>query len=227
MKAMIMAAGRGERLRPLTDSIPKPLVKVGDYSLIEWHIYRLVNANITEIVINLSHLGEKIQSHLGNGERYGAQLSYSLEPEPALETAGGIIQALALLGTEPFIVVNGDVWTDYPVAELSSPALLAHLVMIDNPDHHPDGDFILRDGKLSDEGQGSRLTYSGLGVYHPDFFAECKPGRQALAPLLRQQMSAGKVSGEHYKGQWHDIGTLERLQTIQKIVSDQSIDVSS
>ncbi len=226
MKAMIMAAGRGERLRPLTDKIPKPLVRVGDYALIEWHLHHLVNAGITQIIINLSHLGEQIQSRLGNGEHYGAELSYSLEPEPALETAGGIIQALAALGTEPFIVVNGDVWTDYPFSQLSAPSSLAHLIMVDNPDHHPAGDFVLRDGQLSEEGEGDRLTYSGIGVYHPEFFADCKPGRQALAPLLKQQMSAGKVTGEHYQGEWHDIGTLERLQTIQKRVSDHSLDIN-
>lgn len=226
---MILAAGRGERLRPLTDNIPKPLVRVGDHALIEWHIQRLVSAQVTQIVINLSHLGDQIQSCLGNGERYGAQLTYSLEPEPALETAGGIIQALAALGSEPFIVVNGDIWTDYPFSRLALAApikALAHLVMVDNPEHHPQGDFVLHAGKLLANDHEPRLTYSGIAVYRPEFFADCKPGRQALAPLLKQHMSAGKVTGEYYQGQWHDIGTIERLQSIRELVSDHSSDTT-
>ena len=231
MKAMILAAGRGERLRPLTDSIPKPLVRVGGYALIEWHIHRLVKAQVTQIVINLSYLGEQIQNYLGTGERYGAELVYSLEPEPALETAGGIIQALAALGKDPFIVINSDIWTDYSFSKLTQSATsqssLAHLVMVNNPQHNPEGDFILADGKLSENGNHAPLTFSGIGMYRPEFFSNCKPGRAPLAPLLKQQMSVGQVSGEHYKGQWYDIGTLERLEAIQKYVSDLNLNAAS
>lgn len=218
MKAMILAAGRGERLRPLTDALPKPLLAVGKYCLIEWHILRLSQAGISDIVINLSYLGDKIREQLGDGHRYGVNIAYSEEPDPALETGGGIFNALPLLGTEPFVVVNGDVWTDYPFAQLTYPQALAHLVLVNNPQHHADGDFILQDSRVEAQGEGQRYTYSGIGVYRPELFAGCQPGRFPLAPILREAMNLGRVTGTLYTGHWHDIGTPQRLQAIREHV---------
>lgn len=215
MKAMILAAGRGERLRPLTDTLPKPLLAVGKYCLIEWHILRLCEAGISDIVINLSYLGNKISEHLGDGQRYGVNLVYSQEPDPALETGGGIFNALPLLGDEPFIVVNGDVWTDYPFAQLDKPAGLAHLVLVENPEQHPQGDFILQGTQVLAQGEGKHYTYSGIGVFQTQLFSTCQAGRFPLAPLLREAMHNGQVSGELYQGRWHDIGTPQRLQAIR------------
>jgi len=219
MKAMILAAGRGERLRPLTDSLPKPLLAVGKYRLIEWHIHRLVDAGVKQIVINLSHLGELIREHLGNGERYGAQIEYSQEPAPALETAGGILQALDLLGSDPFIVINGDIWTDYPLQNLHSPERLAHLVLVDNPEHHPQGDFCLQESEVSSQGEGQHYTFSGIGVYRPEIFSGYNPGRLALAPVLIENMKHHQVTGEYYAGHWYDIGSPVRLQAIQDFIA--------
>lgn len=216
MKAMILAAGRGERLRPLTDTLPKPLLAVGEYCLIEWHIRRLSQAGIRDIIINISYLGNKIREHLADGSRYGVKISYSEEPDPALETGGGIFNALTTLGTEPFIVVNGDVWTDYPFEQLSPTQALAHLVLVENPPHHPEGDFLLQGAKVVAEGQGSRYTYSGIAVFQAALFAECLPGRFPLAPLLRNAISLGRVSGVLFTGQWQDIGTPQRLQAIRQ-----------
>lgn len=220
MKAMILAAGRGERLRPLTDTLPKPLVTVGPYTLIEWHIVRLVAAGIRELVINLSYRGDQIRDHLGEGQAYGANIRYSAEGEPPLETGGGIFQALPLLGADPFLVVNGDIWTDFPYAQLQATGKLAHLVMIDNPEHHPQGDFYLDEGQINDRGQGRCLTYSGIGIYTRELFAACTPGRFPLAPLLRDAIRQGQVSGEYYPGEWLDIGTLERLEQLRRQVSE-------
>jgi len=214
MKAMILAAGRGERMRPLTDHTPKPLLEVGGKALIEYHLTALQQAGVREVIINHAWLGEQIESRLGNGERYGLQIQYSPEVPVALETAGGIIQALSHLGTEPFIVVNGDIWCDYPMQQLpQQPDGLAHLVMVNNPPHNPQGDFCLIDGRLQAEGQ-DKLTYSGIGVYHPQLFAGLEPGIRPLAPLLKGAMSKGLVSGEQYEGQWLDIGTPERLHQL-------------
>lgn len=214
MKAMILAAGRGERMRPLTDHTPKPLLEVGGKALIEYHLTALQQAGVREVIINHAWLGEQIESRLGNGERYGLQIQYSPEVPVALETAGGIIQALSHLGTEPFIVVNGDIWCDYPMQQLPQQLDgLAHLVMVDNPPHNPQGDFCLIDGRLQAEGQ-DKLTYSGIGVYHPQLFAGLEPGIRPLAPLLKGAMSKGLVSGEQYEGQWLDIGTPERLHQL-------------
>ncbi len=213
MKAMILAAGRGERMRPLTDHTPKPLLKAAGRSLIEYHIDHLVAAGITELVINHAHLGDQIEAALGDGSRYGATIRYSPEAT-ALETAGGIFNALPLLGDELFVVVNGDVWSDYPFARL--PATidgLAHLVLVDNPPQHPKGDFALSGGRLFAEGDG-KLTFSGISILTPQFFADCAPGAFPLAPLLRQAMARGLVSGEHYHGRWFDIGTPQRLQQL-------------
>jgi len=214
MKAMILAAGRGERMRPLTDHTPKPLLEVGGKALIEYHLTALHQAGVREIIVNHAWLGEQIEARLGNGERYGLQIQYSAEEPVALETAGGIIQALPRLGTEPFIVVNGDIWCDYPMQQLPQQLDgLAHLVMVDNPPHNPQGDFCLKAGRLQVEGH-DKLTYSGIGVYHPQLFAGLQAGIRPLAPLLKAAMAKGLVSGEHYRGHWLDIGTPERLQEL-------------
>lgn len=218
MKAMILAAGRGERMRPLTDTTPKPLLMAGGKRLIEYHIEALATAGITELVINHAHLGEQIEQALGSGERYGVAIQYSAEGQgQALETGGGIYKALPLLGDEPFLVVNGDVWTDYPFKSLLECEVeLAHLVLVDNPPHNNEGDFYLQaDGRISSDGS-PRLTFSGIGIYHPQLFAGCQPGAFPLAPLLRSAMAAGRVSGEHYRGQWLDIGTPQRLQDLDQ-----------
>jgi N-acetyl-alpha-D-muramate 1-phosphate uridylyltransferase len=213
MKAMILAAGRGERMRPLTDHTPKPLLKVGGKPLIVWHIERLVQAGFKEIVINHAHLGQQIEDALGDGKQWGAHIQYSPE-KVALETAGGIAYALPLLGAEPFLVVNGDTFSDIDYQQLMT-ALpsngLAHLVMVDNPIQHPNGDFALEDGLVKSEGN-SQLTFSGVGVYHSDLFLPVKRGDAAkLAPLLRNAMLEQRVSGRHHHGKWYDIGTPQRL----------------
>ena len=217
MKAMILAAGRGERMRPLTDHTPKPLLPVAGQPLIVHHLKALRAAGIREIVINTGHLGERLSAALGDGRDWGVHIVYSPEPPEALETGGGIFQALPLLGLEPFLVVNGDVWTDYPFACLpGSPAGMAHLVLIDNPPHHPDGDFALAaDGTVGERG-GPRFTFSGISVLRPELFAGCVPGRFPLGPLLRRAMAAGRVSGEHYAGVWLDIGTPQRLAELDR-----------
>jgi len=226
---MILAAGRGERMRPLTDATPKPLLQAGNKRLIEHTITALADANIKNIVINHAWLGEQIEATLGQGERYDVRLTYSAEGE-ALETAGGIIKALPLLGPEPFIVVNGDIYTDYPFEQLLDCNPLpghAHLVMIPNPAHHSAGDFYLTKGLLSDVEPGNhdngtlieKVTFAGISVYHPSFFNGFKPGKRALAPLLREAMSRACVTGELYHGQWFDIGTPERLAELDKILA--------
>jgi MurNAc alpha-1-phosphate uridylyltransferase len=213
MRALILAAGRGERMRPLTDTTPKPLLEAGSRRLIEYHIEALAAAGITDLVINHAHLGEQIEGALGQGERYGVRIRYSAEGT-ALETGGGIHRALPLLGPDPFLVVNGDIWTDYPFSRLPAvPQGLAHLVLVDNPPHHRDGDFALSGGKVVPTG-GPRLTFAGIGLYRPELFAHCRPGRFPLAPLLREAMAEGRVSGEHYRGRWTDIGTPERLAAL-------------
>lgn len=219
MKAMILAAGRGERMRPLTEHTPKPLLQVGGKALIEYHIESLIAAGIEEIVINHAWLGEQIEKTLGSGERFGINLRYSAEGN-ALETAGGIIRALPLLG-DIFIALNADIWTDYPLGELpDSPEGLAHLVMVDNPPHHTQGDFALQDGRLNVEAS-PRLTFSGIGVYRAELFAGLTDGVRPLGPLLRKAMQAGKVSGEHYHGQWMDVGTPERLAELDRQLSGE------
>jgi len=233
MKAMILSAGRGERLRPLTDQMPKPLLQVGGKALIEYHIENLVRSGIDEIVINLSYLGEKIRAALGDGDRWGARILYSEEGESALETGGGILHALPLLGSNPFIVVNGDIWTDFPFSGLLKKSLkqlpeqlpgklkgLAHLVLTENPEHHPHGDFMLDEGQVySDvqshsDGHGNLLTFTGIGVYHPALFSGCTEKCFPLAPLLRKAMESGQVTGQSYNGMWIDIGSKERLDKL-------------
>jgi len=211
MRAMILAAGRGERMRPLTDHVPKPLLTVKGRPLLAYHLAALGQAGIEEVVINYAWLGEKIEQTIGDGSQYGLRVRYSPEIPGGLETGGGIYQALPLLGDAPFIVVNGDIWCDYSFLTLPvEPKGLAHLVMVDNPNHHQCGDFVLQDGRLSLNG-GRTLTYSGIAVFRPAFFAGCSDGRFPLAPMLRQQIADGEVSGEYYSGEWCDVGTPERL----------------
>lgn len=213
MKAMILAAGRGERMRPLTDHTPKPLLVAGGKPLIRHHIERLAAAGIRELVINHAHLGAQIEAALGDGSGFVVEIRYSPE-EQALETGGGIFRALPLLGPEPFLVVNGDVWTDVDLAGLAIGAGdLAHLVLVDNPSHNPKGDFVLIDDRVQSEG-APRLTFSGIGLYRPELFDGQTPGAFPLAPLLRQAMAAGRVGGQRHDGHWFDIGTPERLAAL-------------
>ena len=219
MKAMILAAGKGERLRPLTLHTPKPLICAGGVPLIEYHLRALAAAGFTEIVINHAWLGQQIEDHLGDGSRFGVSIRYSPEGEP-LETGGGIFKALPLLGTEPFAVVNGDIWTDYDFGALRQPLTgLAHLVLVDNPAHHTTGDFCLI-GKQVEDGVsgGDTLTYSGIAVLHPVLFKECAAGAFKLAPLLRKAMVAGQVTGERLLGHWVDVGTHERLAEVESLI---------
>jgi MurNAc alpha-1-phosphate uridylyltransferase len=219
MKAMILAAGRGERMRPLTDHTPKPLLDVAGKPLIEYHIERLARDGFRELVINHAHLGAMIEDRLGTGERWGLSIRYSPE-NPALETGGGIFNALPLLGKGPFVVVNGDVWCDFDYRRLHLPAgRLAHLVLVANPLHHPAGDFVLHDGEVG-EGDTDRLTFSGIGVYDPALFAGCSTGAFPLAPLLRRAMRQCQVSGESYTGAWIDVGTPERLAELEHLLID-------
>lgn len=215
MKAMILAAGRGERMRPLTEHTPKPLLPVGGRPLIEYHVERLLGAGFETLVINVSWLGEQLVEHL-QVSPWAGHILWSREEEP-LETAGGIIQALPLLGDAPFALVNGDIWTDFPFARLLDrvpPACGAHLVLVDNPPQHPEGDFRLLVDETLDRLPGERLTYSGMGVYSPDLFAGCEPGARPLLPLLEQAIAAGALSGEHHAGDWEDVGTPARLAAL-------------
>ncbi len=216
MIAMILAAGRGERMRPLTDAVPKPLLEVAGKPLIVHQIEALGLAGIEAIVINTGRLGDQIQYHLGTGESFGVSILYSEEGDEPLETAGGIVKALPLLGTEPFIVTNADIYTDFDY--LTLPEQLdsnAHLVLVDNPPHNPDGDFALENGQLQNEGP-QKLTYSGIGLYSPQFFKDCALGKLPLAPLLRQSAQENRVSGQYFTGFWSDIGTPERLNEVNK-----------
>ncbi len=224
--AMILAAGRGERMRPLTDHLPKPMLQVGGKPLIVWHLERLVAAGYTRIVINHAHFGSLIEDALGNGETWGMSISYSREGT-ALETAGGIATALELIDSEVFPVVNGDVYTEYdfsllaePVERLAGGDDLAHLVMVDNPPQHPEGDFVLAASRMRTPSlitPAPALTFSGVGVYHRKLFADIMPGVKAqLAPLLRTAIDADRVSGEHHRGRWVDVGTPDRLRQLDE-----------
>lgn len=223
---MILAAGRGERMRPLTDHTPKPLLVAGGKPLIVWHIARLRAAGFTRIVINHAHLGEQIEAALGNGAALGVSIAYSREAS-ALETAGGIATALPLIEADVFPVVNGDIYTEFdfgrlaePMARLAAGHDQAHLVLVDNPPHHPQGDFVLDAGRVVGSplaAHPSPLTFSGIGVYHRALFAHTPPGRKApLAPLLRRAIDAGRASGEHFAGRWVDVGTPDRLQQLDE-----------
>ena len=219
MKAMILAAGKGERMRPLTLTTPKPLVRAGGIPLIEYHLKALAVAGFTEVVINHAWLGQLIENYLGDGSQYGVRIQYSPEGEP-LETGGGIFRALPLLGDEAFMVVNGDIWTDYDFSVLHQPITgLAHLVLADNPAHHPTGDFSLIDGQVRDaQPDAATLTYSGIAVLHPQLFDGCSAGAFKLAPLLRKAMADGQVTGEHLNGHWVDVGTHERLAEVETLL---------
>jgi len=223
---MILAAGRGERMRPLTDRTPKPLLPVGGKPLIVWHIERLRVAGFSRIVINHAHLGQQIEAALGNGAAFGVSIDYSREGS-ALETAGGIATALPLIESEVFPVVNGDIYCEYdfsrlaePLARLAAGHDQAHLVLVDNPPHHPQGDFVLEAGRVTATPltpNPSRLNFSGIGIYHRALFADTPAGEKApLAPLLRLAIDAGRASGEHFGGRWVDVGTPERLQQLDE-----------
>ena len=215
MKAMILAAGRGERMRPLSDRRPKPLLEVRGRPLIEHCIARLVDAGVREMVVNHAWLGDRIVEALGDGSRFGATIRYSAEPEGALDVGGAIVEALPLLGTDPFIVVSADVWSTYPFGRLlSAPRGLAHLVLVDNPAHHPEGDFRLKEGWI-EGGDGSRLTYSGIATCRAELFAGRAPGRQALRPILETAIERGEVSGEHFRGRWFNVGTPAELTALE------------
>lgn len=222
MKAMILAAGRGERMRPLTDHTPKPLLKAGDKTLIEHNLEKLVAAGFRDIVINIAHLGPLIREYLGNGSHWGADIQYSDEGATALETAGGIAFALPLLGNRPFLAVNADIVCDYPLHKLRDIDLdLAHLVMIDNPPHHPHGDFLLHtNGRLSESiatDDTAALTFSGIGVYNPALFNGIPAGPLKLRPILIRAMLDGRISGVKHAGLWLDIGTPERLEQLGRL----------
>lgn len=221
MRAMILAAGRGERMRPLTDSCPKPLLTVAGKPLLVWHLERLARAGYREIVINHAHLGEMIEGMLGDGSAWGLSIRYSPEPPGALETAGGIRQALPLLGGAPFLVVNGDIFCDWDFARAGDALAMAdliHLVLAPNPSHHAGGDFVL-DGRRLVEGEGPKLTYAGIGVYRPELFAGLEAGRPAkLAPLLYGAIGAGRAGGELHAGRWTDVGTPQRLADLDSLI---------
>lgn len=221
MKAMILAAGLGERMRPLTNRTPKPLLAVGGVPLIEHHLRRLAGAGVTEVVVNVSHLGEQIEDFCADGGRWGLRLRYSREAVP-LDTAGGILHARRLLGGGPFLVVNGDVWCRYPFTELLAarlrPGETARLVMVDNPPQHPDGDFLLDEaGWLRVRPAGVRgLTYAGIGLFSWAFFARAPAGILALRPLLDRSIDAGELGGELFTGPWEDVGTPSRLRALDE-----------
>ena len=212
--AMILAAGRGERMRPLTDSVPKPLLEVRGKALIEYHLERLALAGISQVVVNLDWLGSMIRDRLGHGSRYGVRIAYSEESPRALETAGGIFRALPLLGPRAFLVLNGDVFTDYPVGRVSiAPDHDAHLVLVPNPVQHPRGDFGFEQG-MAVPSAPVQYTFSGIALYRPQFFADCVAGAFPLKPLLLRSMAARRCSAELYHGLWEDVGTPERLAAL-------------
>ena len=218
---MVLAAGRGMRMRPLTDLHPKPLLKVCGKPLIEYHLERLAAAGFREVVINTAWLGDMIEAALGTGEQFGLAITYSHERPEALETGGGIFNALPLLGSAPFLLVNGDVWADIDFGALrhDPPAgSLAHLVLVPNPPQHARGDFLLEHGLVS-EGEGSRQTYSGVGIYRPEFFEGCQPGKFPLLPLLRRAIARRALSGQLHEGRWYDIGTIDRLAALDAQLS--------
>ncbi len=225
MKVLILAAGRGERMRPLTDHTPKALLQAGGKSLIQHMIEALARADLRDLVLNHAYLGGQIVAALGDGRAQGVRIAYSPEPEGALETGGGILRALPKLDSDPFVVVNADIWTDYPFDRLPRHLTgLAHLVLVNNPAHHSAGDFILKQGRVFAPpdgvgGKEARLTFSGIGVYRHAMFEGCTQARFPLAPLLRSAMECGEVTGEHYAGRWRDIGTPERLAELDQELS--------
>jgi len=223
---MVLAAGRGERMRPLTDTTPKVLLPAGGKPLIVYHLEALARAGVHEVIINLSWLGEQIRTLLGAGERYGLCITYSEEGPLALETGGGIYQALPLLGSQPFLVVNADNWTDFDFGSLTratlDPAADAEIVLVPNPAHHPHGDFGLEGDRVVCSGT-RRLTYAGIGIYGPAFFAGCAPGRFPLLPLLQRAIAAGRLRGRRHPGAWFDIGSAERLAALEARLRAQAL----
>ncbi len=216
MKAMLLAAGRGMRMRPLTDHTPKPLLLVGGKPLIAWHLAALARAGVREVIVNLSWLGSQVRATLGDGREFGVQIRYSEEGSPPLETGGGILQALPLLGPAPFLVVNGDTFTDIDVSALRlSEAADARLVLVPNPPEHPQGDFGL-EGNLVTDRDPRPFTYSGIGLFSPALFAGCAAGRFPLRPLLMRAIAAGRLQGVRHDGLWRDIGTPERLAALNQ-----------
>ncbi|MDB4522068.1 nucleotidyltransferase family protein [Gammaproteobacteria bacterium] len=223
MYAMILAAGRGERLRPLTDSTPKPLLNAGSKLLIEHHLHKLSAAGFNDVVINVGHLGQQIIDHLGDGSRYQLAIRYSDERSAVLETGGGIVKALPLLKSDPFLVINGDIWTDIDLSMLTDKIdRLAHLVVVKNPVHHLEGDFSVRDSLVKEKAnQQPTWTYSGMAVFHHAFFDQCKEERFPLAALLHKHIANEEVTGEVYDGRWFDIGTRERLNGLNQLLMEQ------
>ena len=212
---MVLAAGRGERMRPLTDQVPKPLLTVGGKPLIVYHLEKLSRLGVKQVVINLAWLGGQIRAALGDGARWQLQIHYSEEGEQALETGGGIFQALPLLGRQPFLVVNADVYTEFDFGALQiAPQALAQLLLVANPMHHPRGDFALVNGRVQEQG-GARWTYSGIGLYRPELFAGCSAGKFPLLPLLRRAIAGGRLHGQVFDGAWSDVGSVERLAALQ------------
>lgn len=212
---MLLAAGRGERMRPLTDRIPKPLLTVRGKPLIVYHLEKLARVGVQQVVINLAWLGDQIRAALGDGSRWGLRIIYSDEGGEALETGGGIRRALRWLGAEPFLVVNADVFTEFDFAALTiRPQALAQLVLVPNPEHVPDGDFALSDGRVRESG-AQRLTYAGIGLFRPELFAGCPPGKFPLLPLLQRAIALDRLDGQLYRGGWSDVGTPERLAALQ------------
>ena len=229
MKAIVLAAGRGERMRPLSDRMPKPLLRAGGASLIEWQLRRLADAGLRDIVINVSHLAHAIVAALGDGAALGVRLSYSHEPV-ALETAGGIAQAMPMLGAGAFVAVNADIYCEYDYSALvraeerlgrERPDWLAYLVLVDNPVHHPQGDFSLSPDGLVGAAEEPRSTFSGIGLYRPELFAGIAPGaRRALAPLLYAAAEQGRLHGERFDGRWIDVGSPQRLAQLRAALGD-------
>lgn len=221
MRAMILAAGRGERMGHLTAHKPKSLLNVAGHYLIEYSLYRLLHAGISDIVINVSYLGEQIQETIGDGKKYGVRIVYSFEEE-RLETGGGIFKALPLLGNEPFLVISSDIITDFPIQQLKHQSTdAAHLVMVKNPVYHSQGDFGLKGNKIDIQATPS-LTFANIGLYHPDFFSHCKPGYFRLAALLKPAIHAGKVTGEFYQGLWYNVGTPQDLADVNQRAREDS-----
>lgn len=223
MYAMILAAGRGERLRPLTDSTPKPLLNAGSKLLIEHHLHKLSAAGFNDVVINVGHLGQQIIDHLGDGSRYQLAIHYSDERSAVLETGGGIVKALPLLKSDPFLVINGDIWTDIDLSMLPDKVdRLAHLVVVKNPAHHLEGDFSVQDSLVKEKAnQQPTWTYSGMAVFRHAFFDQCKEERFPLAALLHKHIANEQVTGEVYDGRWFDIGTRERLNDLKQLLMEQ------
>ena len=216
MKAMILAAGRGKRMRPLTDETPKALLEVAGKPLIVYQIERLQKAGIHDVIINLAHCSEKIRTALGDGSRFQMQITYSNEPEGAYETGGGIIKALPLLGSEPFIVINCDLWTDYPLKNLPTDLPgLAHLVMVDNPEQNQHGDFTLNNGQIS-EGGTEKLTFAGIAVYHPDLFKDEALRSFSILPLIRKAIELERITGEYYQGTWININSIDLYNNLRQ-----------